>query len=264
MSYFALYLATGAFAGLLAGLLGVGGGLVIVPILAWILAAQGIVSSHIMHLAIGTSLATIIPTAISSLRAHHTRGTVDWPLVQRITPGIAMGCLVGAWFAARLETEALKIILAIFQFYVGTQLLLGFTPNPSRGLPENLGVTLAGSLIGAFSSLIGIGGGTLSVPWMVWCNKDMRLAVGTASAIGLPIAIFGSAGFIFNGLSISALPAHSLGFVYLPALAGITLASIFTAPLGAALTHRLPADTLKKLFAILLYALGTKVLLTTI
>jgi len=242
----------------------VGGGLVIVPILAWIMTTQGVVPAYVMQLAIGTSLATIIPTAISSLRAHHTRGAVDWPLVWRITPGIALGCLVGAWLAARLEPEMLKIILAIFQFYVGTQLLLGFTPNPSRDLPASPGITLVGSFIGALSSLIGIGGGTLSVPWMVWCNKDMRLAVGTASAIGLPIAIFGSAGFVFNGLSISALPPHSLGFVYLPALAGITLASIFTAPLGAALTHRLPVTTLKKLFAILLYALGTKVLLTTI
>ncbi len=241
-----------------------GGGLVIVPILAWILAAQGIVPSHIMHLAIGTSLATIIPTAISSLRAHHVRGAVDWVLVRRITPGIALGCLAGAWLAARLEPEVLRIILAIFQFYVGTQLLLGFAPNPSRNLPSSPVITLVGSFIGALSSLIGIGGGTLSVPWMVWCNKDIRLSVGTASAIGLPIAIFGSAGFIFNGLSSSALPAHSLGFVYLPALVGIALASIFTAPLGAALAHRLPVVTLKKLFAILLYALGTKALLTTI
>lgn len=217
-----------------------------------------------MHLAIGTSLATIIPTAISSLRAHHARDAVDWVLVRRITPGIALGCLAGAWFATQLETGTLKLILAIFQFYVGTQMLLDFAPNPSRGLPLDLGMTLVGAIIGVLSSLIGIGGGTLSVPWMVWCNKGMRQAVGTASAIGLPIAIFGSAGFVLTGLSIGSLPAHSLGFVYLPALAGIALASVFTAPFGAVLAHRLPVDVLKKVFAILLYALGTKMLLTAI
>lgn len=259
---FGYYLVTGAFAGLLAGLFGVGGGLVIVPILAWILATQGVVPAYVMHLAIGTSLATIIPTAISSLRAHHTRDSIDWSLVRRITLGIALGCLAGAWIAARLETGSLKLILATFQFYVGSQLLLGFAPNPSRDLPSNAGITLMGSFIGALSSLIGIGGGTLSVPWMLWCNRDMRQAVGTASAIGLPIALFGSAGFVFNGLAISALPAYSVGFVYLPALAGIAFASIFTAPVGAALAHRLPIPLLKKLFAILLYALSAKLLLT--
>jgi uncharacterized membrane protein YfcA len=141
-------------------------------------------------------------------------------------------------------------------------LLLGFAPNPSRNLPKAFGITIAGSLIGALSSLIGIGGGTLSVPWMVWCNKNMRLAVGTASAIGLPIALFGSAGFIFNGLTVPSLPVYSLGFIYLPALAGIAIASIFTAPVGAALAYRLPVATLKKIFAILLYALGIKLLLS--
>lgn len=259
-----LYLATGAFAGLLAGLLGIGGGLIIVPILAWILAAHGITPDHVMHLAIGTSLAAIIPTAISSLRTHNAHGAIDWSLVQRITPGIALGCLAGTWLAARLDTNVLKLILAIFQFYVGSQMLLSLPPKPSRSLPSTFGTTLAGSFIGAFSSLIGIGGGTLSVPWMVWCNKNMQHAIGTASAIGLPIAIFGSVGFIFNGYSISTLPAYSLGFIYLPALLGIALASVFTAPIGAALAHRLPVSILKKLFAILLYALGIKMLLTVV
>ena len=253
-------MALGAVAGLLAGLLGVGGGLIIVPILAWILTANGAAPIHIMQIAIGTSLATIIPTAISSLRAHDARGAINWRVVRHITPGIAIGCLIGTSLAAQLETGSLKTIVGIFQIYVGTQLLLGFAPNPSRGLPGNMGFGLVGGLIGALSSLIGIGGGTLSVPWMIWCNRDMREAVGTASAIGLPIAIFGSAGFVVTGLSATLLPAHCLGYIYLPALGGIVLASILTAPVGAALAHRFPTSLLKRIFAILLYLVSIKML----
>jgi uncharacterized membrane protein YfcA len=258
MQAFALYLAAGAGAGLLAGLLGVGGGLVIVPILVFIFTANGFPPEHVLHLALGTSLATIIITSISSARAHHAHGAVNWDVLRRIAPGVAAGCLAGAWLAGQLDARPLKILFVVFEFYVGTQILLQIAPHPARKLPGNIGMTAMGVVIGLVSSLVGIGGGTLSVPFLVICNRGMREAVGTSSAIGLPIAVFGSIGYILSGLHVPDLPGHSIGFVHLQALAGIALASAFTAPLGAKAAHRLPVPLLKKLFALLLYALGAK------
>ncbi len=262
MEVIALYLAGGAVAGVLAGMLGVGGGLVIVPILTFIFTAHHFPPQHILHLALGTSLSTILFTSISSARAHHSRGAVNWQTVRYIVPGIAIGCLAGAWLAARLETGLLKMLFVAFEFYVGTQMLLEFTPNPVRALPGRIGMAAAGTVIGLVSSLVGIGGGTLSVPFMVFCNRDMREAVGTSAAIGFPIALFGTLGFVLAGRGIDTLPAQAMGFVYLPALAGLVLASMLTAPLGARLAHRLPVPVLKKLFAVLLYGLGLKMALT--
>jgi uncharacterized membrane protein YfcA len=257
-----LYLATGALVGVLAGLLGVGGGLVIVPILTMIFAGLHFAPQHIQHLALGTSLASIVVTSVSSARAHHRRSAVNWQIFRDILPGIALGCLSGAWLASRLDAEPLKIVFVLFEFYVGTQLLLEFSPNASRSLPGRVGMALVGVVIGALSSLVGIGGGSLSVPFMVWCNCNMREAVGTSSAIGFPIAVFGSIGFIIAGWGVNTLPAHSAGFVYLPAMVGLALASVLTAPFGAKLAHRLPVPLLKKIFAFLLYGLGLKMALT--
>lgn len=259
---FLLYLATGAVTGVFSGLFGVGGGLIIVPMLSLIFAVHGFPSAHIMHMALGTSLATIIFTSISSARAHHQRGGVSWVAVQRIIPGVIFGTLLGAWLAAQMNTTWLKGLFVLFEFYVGTQLLLEFCPNPSGREPGSRIMLFAGTLIGALSSLVGIGGGTLSVPFLICCNYTMRQAVGTSSAIGLPIALSASAGYLFTGLQAQGLPPMSAGFVYLPALAGIALASVLTAPLGAWLTHRLPIPLLKKLFALLLYAVGIKMALT--
>jgi len=257
-----LYLATGAFVGVLAGLLGVGGGLVIVPVLAMIFTGLQFPLQHVQHLALGTSLASIVITSISSARAHHNRGTVNRQTVRDILPGIALGCLSGAWLAARLATEPLKILFILFEFYVATQLLLEFAPNASRSLPGRFGMTVVGIVIGAMSSLVGIGGGALSVPFMVWCNRNMREAVGTSAAIGFPIAVFASLGFVATGWNVEALPAYSAGFVYLPAMAGLVLTSVLTAPMGAKLAHRLPVPVLKKIFAFLLYGLGLKMAMT--
>lgn len=257
-----LYLATGALVGVLAGLLGVGGGLVIVPILTMIFAGLHFAPQHIQHLALGTSLASIVVTSVSSAKAHHVRGAVNWQIFREILPGIALGCLSGAWLASRLATEPLKILFVLFEFYVGTQLLLEFAPNPSRLLPGWFGMAVVGIVIGAMSSLVGIGGGALSVPFMVWCNRNMREAVGTSAAIGFPIAVFASLGFVATGWNVATLPPYSAGFVYLPAMVGLVLTSVLTAPMGAKLAHRLPVPVLKKIFAFLLYALGLKMALT--
>ena len=253
-----LYLLLGLFAGFLAGLLGVGGGLVIVPVLVFIFSAQHFPEASILHLALGTSLGSIIFTSISSLRAHHAHGAVDWHIVRTITPGIVTGTLLGSVLAAQLSTHFLKVFFVVFLFYVGTQMLLNIKPKPTHKLPGLGGMFAAGNVIGSVSSLVGIGGGTLSVPFMTWCNVKMHQAIGTSAAIGFPIAVAGAAGYVANGLAVKGLPQYSLGFVYLPALAGVVLASMLTAPLGAKLAHKLPVGKLKKIFAILLYTLGVK------
>lgn len=252
------YLALGACAGFLAGLLGVGGGLIIVPVLAFLFSAQHFNDANILHLALGTSLASIIFTSLSSVRAHHNHGAVDWRMVRSIAPGIVTGTLLGSVLAAQLSTAALKLFFVAFLFYAATQMLLDIRPKAHRQLPGKYGLFGAGNIIGAVSSLVGIGGGTLSVPFMLWCNVAMHRAIGTSAAIGFPIAIAGAIGYTLNGLATDNLPAYSLGFIYLPALAGIALTSIITAPLGARTAHRLPVIKLKKIFALLLYLLGLR------
>lgn len=264
MSLFLLYITLGAVAGVLAGLLGIGGGLVIVPMLTFTFAAQGFPESHILHMALGTSLASILFTSLSSVRAHHKRGAVLWPVVLRITPGILIGTFVGSWIASMLTSGFLKGFFGCFLYYVAIQMILGIKPKPTRELPGAMGIFGVGNTIGIFSSLVGIGGGTLSVPFLVWCNTVMHQAIGTSSAIGFPIAVAGTLGYIVNGLGIAGLPNYTLGFIHLFSLAGIVTASVFTAPFGAKLAHSLPVDRLKKIFAILLFLVGTRMILAVL
>ena len=259
MAVWLMYVSLGAFAGILAGLLGVGGGLVIVPVLTFIFTAQHLPDAHILHLALGTSLASIMFTSVSSLRAHHQRGAVDWIVVRRISLGIVVGTFGGSWVAAQLSTRFLKAFFVVFLYYVATQMLLNIKPKPHRQLPGLTAMFGVGGVIGGVSSLVGIGGGSLSVPFLTWCNVAIHRAIGTSAAIGFPIAVAGAVGYVVNGLS-AQLPLYSLGFVYLPALAGIAAASIVTAPIGAKLAHSLPVDKLKKIFALLLIVMGTKLL----
>lgn len=257
---FALFLLTGACTGLLSGLLGIGGGLVIVPALLYLLAQHQFPPEHLMHIALGTSLATIIFTALASAASHHRHGGVDWRIVRRITPGIVLGTLSGSMLASIMPATALKLVFVMFVAYAGTQLLLDFCPPPSRRLPGRIVLFGAGGLIGAFSSLVGIGGGTMTVPFLMCCNCHMRQAVGTSAAIGFPIAVAGTLGYMIAGAGSAGMPAYTVGYVYLPAVAGITAASMLTAPIGAKLAQTLPVHLLKKLFALLLYALGMKML----
>ncbi len=256
------YLGTGAFVGVLAGLLGVGGGVVIVPLLVFTFTAQHLPEAYILHLALGTSLASIIFTSISSLRAHHCRGAVNWPVVKGISPGILVGTFLGSWVAAQLSSGFLKGFFVVFLYYVAIQLLLDIRPKPHRQMPGAAGMFGVGNVIGGVSSLVGIGGGSLSVPFLIWCNLPMHHAVGTSAAIGFPIAVAGAAGYLVNGLSADGLPVGAVGFIYLPALVGIALASICTAPLGARLAHSLPVPRLKKVFAIFVLIMGTRLLVS--
>lgn len=258
------YLGVGAVAGVLAGLLGIGGGLIIVPMVVFCLTWQGIPQEFIMHIALGTSMASIMFTSVSSFWAHHKRGAVRWLVVRRIVLGILLGTFLGSCIAARLSNNFLKGFFVIFLYYVAIQMLTNRKPEPSRELPGQIGMFGVGNVIGVVSSLVGIGGGTLSVPFMMWCNLGVHEAIGTSAAIGFPIAIAGTAGYIFNGIQVSGLPDYSLGFTYLPALAGIVCASVLTAPLGVHLAHSLPVDRLKRVFAILLIVVATRMLISLI
>lgn len=257
-SLFAAYGGLGLGVGFVAGLLGVGGGLIIVPVLIMLLHAHGLAAGMEPQVALGTSLATILFTSLSSVRAHHRRRAVDWSLAGRITPGIVLGTLGGAALATRMPTTVLKAFFVVFLFYAAFQMWLDFKPAPHRGLPGRIGTSLAGGVIGSVSSWVGIGGGTLSVPFMLWHNVPLHRAIATSAAIGFPIALSGAAGYVLGGWTMNGLPTGSLGFVYLPALAGIVPGSVLTAPLGARTAHRLPVGPLKRVFAVLLFTLALR------
>lgn len=264
MEWLLAYLTLGAIAGFLAGLFGVGGGLVLVPMLLLLFDAQHFPVEHVMHLALGTSMATILFTSLASMRKHHQHGAVNWRVVGNITPGILLGTVFGALLAASIPTLGLGIFFALFVYFVAAQILLDKRPHASRQLPGMQGMTAVGTFTGWISSLVSIGGGTVIVPFLVWCNVPLRNAIGTSAAIGFPVAVGGTLGYIFTGMNIPALPDHTLGFVYLPALLWVALASITTAPLGAKATHHMKIGLLRKLFAVLLIALATKLLLKVI
>ncbi|MEG6551584.1 sulfite exporter TauE/SafE family protein [Desulfocurvibacter africanus] len=257
-----VYLGVGAGAGILAGLLGVGGGVVIVPALVFAFTGLGYPAEHIMHLALGTSLASIMFTSVSSFRAHHKRGAVLWSVVKAITPGIIVGTYAGSYVASMLSTGFLKGFFVAFLYWVSIQMLLNIKPKPKRALPGTPGMFAAGSTIGVVSSLVGIGGGSLSVPFMTLCNIPMHTAVGTSAAIGFPIAVAGAVGYLVNGLSAQGLPPMSIGYISMPALIGVAGMSVLTAPLGAKLAHALPVDKLKKIFALLLIITATRMLVS--
>ncbi|MDD6181699.1 MAG: sulfite exporter TauE/SafE family protein [Desulfovibrionaceae bacterium] len=255
-----VYLCCGAVAGVLAGLLGVGGGIVIVPMLVMVFPSQGIPPEYVQQLALGTSLASIVITSVSSTRAHHSRGAVHWDIWKRITPGILLGTFCGGLVATRMPTMFLKVFFICFLYVVAVQMLLNYRPAASREMPGRLGTAVAGTGIGLISSFVGIGGGTLSVPFMSFCNVPLHHAVGTSAAIGFPIAVAGTLGYVIGGWSAPNLPAGCLGFVHLWALLGLASASFCTAPLGAKLAHAMPVKTLKRAFAVFVIIIATKML----
>ncbi|MCE7913134.1 MAG: sulfite exporter TauE/SafE family protein [Nitrosomonas sp. PRO4] len=265
MEWWLIYLLTGAFVGFFAGLLGIGGGLIIVPALISVFSAQGFPADRIIHMALGTTMATIIFTSAASLRMHHQHGAVNWQIVKNITPGIFLGTFAGAALASSMTGQLLSLIFVIFIFYAATQMLLQFRPSPMFRLPGETGMLFVGSVIGALSSLVAIGGGLLSVPFLTLCKVKLQHAIGTAAAIGFPIAVAGSAGYVVNGyLQPEPLPNYSFGYVYLPALGWLVLASMLTAPLGAKLTHSTKTGILRTIFVVLLYSLGIRMLINLI
>lgn len=253
-------LVLGLAAGLLAGLFGIGGGLVIVPVLAVLFVAQGFPEDAALLMAVATSLATIIMTAVSSVLAHHRLGAVLWAKVFRLSPMIMVGAAIGAVVAEHITADALRYVLIVFLFYAGTLMALQVKPKPGAGKQAAWMDFSVAAMIGVLSSIVGIGGGTLTVPYLVHGRMPMSNAVAVSGACGLPIAIAGTASYALLGWDAVDLPEWSLGYVYLPAFAGIALSSIFTAPLGAKLANKLPAAKLKRYFSLLLFVMAVKLL----
>jgi uncharacterized membrane protein YfcA len=254
------YPLVGVFAGFIAGLFGVGGGLAIVPVLFMLFTAQSFPVEHSMHLALGTSMATIVFTSIASMRAHHAHGAVRWDIVKVFAPGLVLGTLSGSFFATWIPTRPLAMVFTAIVYYASLQMMLDFKPKPHRQLPGTLGMVATGILIGVVSSLVAAGGGFLSIPFMVFCNVVIHQAVGTSSALGFPIAAAGTVGYILSGLKTLGLPDYSLGYVYLPALIGVVAISFLMAPVGARLAHKLPVKQLKRAFGAFLALLATNML----
>lgn len=254
------YPVLGAVVGFFAGLLGVGGGGIMVPLLTTLFVAQGFPFDQVVHMALGTSMAGIVLTSMSSLRAHHQHGAVRWDIVMGITPGILLGTFCGTFIASRIDTLPLAIFFVAFMGYVSLQMLINVKPKPSREVPGLVGLSAAGAGIGGVSALVAIGGGSLSVPFMTWCNVKMQHAIGTSSAIGLPIAVAGTVGYMINGWGAPGMPPYTLGYIYLPALVLVSAVSMAMAPVGARLAHTLPVPVLKKIFAGVLISLSLKML----
>jgi len=251
-----VFVALGAIVGFLAGLLGLGGGMTMVPLLTFVFTRQGFPAEHIVHMAIATATATIVFTSIASMREHHRHGAVLWPVVVGLAPGIIAGSLVGPQIVGGMSTPLLSAFFAAFVAFGATNILLDRKPKPTRELPGKGGLFAVGSGIGLISSMVGAGGAFLSVPFMTACNVNIRNAVATSAALGLPIAVAGTIGFVIAGLGQTELPANSIGYVYLPALLAIVAASVVSAPIGARAAHRWPVTALRRAFAFVLYALA--------
>ena len=262
MEWWLGYAAIGAAVGFFAGMLGIGGGAIMVPLLVMLFEAQGLPKSHILHLAVGTGMATILFTSLASVRAHAARGAIRWDIAWKITPGILLGGVFGSWIASFIPTAAFAAIFTAVIYIAATNMLLDRKPKPSRQPPGLGGMFVFGFLVSAVSAFTAIGGAFMTVPFMLWCNVPLLQAIGTAAMIGFPIALSGTIGFIATGLRETGLPPYSVGFVYLPALAGIVVLSMLMAPVGAAAAHRLPTLWLKRIFAVLFYVMATRMLLT--
>lgn len=252
-----MLLVLGAMGGFLAGLLGIGGGMFLVPALTWMFALLGMGGDEVVKVAIASSLATIMMTSLSSIRAHHRRGAIEWSIVRNIAPGLLIGAVVGAQFARFIPGQWMAWFFAVFVGYSGAQMLLDKKPSPGRGLPGQGAQAGVGAGIGVLSALLGAGGGFLSVPFMVWCNVAIHRAVATSAALGLPIAVAGTVGYVISGWGrVESLP-NTIGYLHWPTIVLISLCSVCFAPLGARAAHQMNVKQLKRAFGVLLLVLAT-------
>lgn len=264
MQHFWIFPLLGVVAGILAGLLGIGGGLVLVAALVWVLPWFGIPQEAAMHAALASSLASIVLTASSSAYAHHRRGSVMWPTVAWMVPGLLLGGWLGSGLAVYLDDNVLRWVVAIYCLIAGAQMAVGkarvagdaASVPPPRGLP----MSAAGTGIGAISAVVGIGGGSMTVPLLVWLGVAPVRAVGTSSACGIAIAIGSALGYAMHAPA-GALPEHAVGYIYLPAAIGVAIASVLAAPYGTRLAHAISGTTLKRVFAIFMVVMGLSIVM---
>jgi len=253
----------GLCTGFLAGLLGLGGGMLMVPFLTIILTARAYPPGATVKMAVATSLATILFTSLASVRAHHQRGAVMWPVAALLAPGILVGAFAGSQLAAALPARLLSLLFALFVTFSATQMLLNHKPKPARTLPGAPGMFGVGGVIGLLSSLVGAGGAFVSVPFMTWCNVTIHKAVGTSAALGFPVALAGTIGYLVAGWRLPQTPPGAFGYLYWPGLLVLSIASVATAPVGARLAHRMDIAPLKRAFAMVLYCLAAYFVLRT-
>lgn len=251
-----VFLALGAFIGFLAGLLGIGGGFTTVPVLLEIFSREGFAVEHLVPMAIGTSAATIVFTGVSSARAHHAIGAVNWKIVAAMTPGIVVGSLAGPQVASALPPALMAAAFGAFIWFGSYRMVRNKPPVASRQLPGRIGMAAVGAGIGMIAGMVGTGGAFLAVPFMTRCNVALRMAVATSAAMSVPVAIFSATGFVIAGWSKPGLPPYAIGYVYLPALIGIVITSTLLAPVGARLAHEWPVKRLRYAFAAMLFCLG--------
>ncbi len=258
------FLALGSFVGVISGLFGIGGGGVIVPILTAIFLVNGVSESTVLHTALGTSMAIIIVTSISSIRAQQKKKAIVWSVVKSMAPGIIIGTFLATFIASKLDSFYLSIIFVIFMFYTSVQMFIGKKPKPDSKVFSNKTHFYTGGIIGALSSLVSIGGGILSVPYLIAQNIDIKKAIATSSAIGFPIAVSGTLGYIINGWENTSFDTLTLGFVNISAFACVAIASFLTAPIGVMLVHKINVDFMKKLFSIMTLGLSIKMIFSLI
>lgn len=261
MDWWWAYLAVGVFVGFFSGLLGIGGGSAMVPLLAFIFAAKGFPAQYVVHLALGTCIAAIMFTAISSALSHHRHKAVDWRVLAQLGPGVVLGAAAGAALARLLDARLLAIVFTALVYYAATLMLIERRAQPKREPSGSAGMWAMGGVVGLFSTLTATGGAAMVVAYLVRRNISVHAAIGTASAASLCLAFAGTIGYVLSGSTVPALPSLSVGFVYLPALAWIVAASMLLAPVGAAVAHRTPGRRLRRVFAVVLYALATGMLL---
>ncbi|MBU3724186.1 MAG: sulfite exporter TauE/SafE family protein [Burkholderiaceae bacterium] len=256
LSMMVALLVIGAFTGFMAGLLGVGGGMMLTPFMTFLFTVAKFPPELVIKMALATSLTTILFTSIGSVRAHHKGGKVRWDIARPMGIGAFIGTFIGANFAGALKSQWLAIFFALFVGYSAIKMFRTSKPKPSREVPGSAPLAAVGSGIGFVSSLVGAGGGFLTTPFLVWCNVTMHQAIGTSAALGFPIAAGGLMGYIIAGLRLENLPEWSIGYIYLPALAACAAASLITAPIGARTAHKMNVASLKRAFAVLLLALA--------
>lgn len=262
LEFVLIYLALGGFVGFMAGLLGIGGGGILVPMLTAIFLAQSFPIAQVVHVALGTSMACIMVTSFSSLRAHHAKGGVVWKLVWLMAPTIMLGTFLATFVAAQLSNKALALFFSVFMAYVASQMFRSQPVQAGSAEASKLELGLVGMLIGGVSALVSIGGGSLSVPYLSWRRLDIRKAIGTSAALGFPIALTGTLGYVINGLNSGQALVHTWGFVYWPAVLLVMVPSYFTAKIGASAAQTLPIKTLKRIFGVLLLLLSIKMLVS--
>ena len=257
---FAVYLAIGLVVGFFAGMIGVGGGAIIVPVTTAVFGARGFPAEHVLRMALATSMASIIFVSFSSMRAHHDHGAVSWTILRQMLPGLIAGGFAGTWLARYIPTLPLAILFAAFMTYAAANMLIGWKPDARTRTPGIVGMSIAGFLICVVAALVAVGGAAMVIPYLLWCSVPFHTALGTAAAVGFPISIAATLGYVVNGWNQSGLPWGSLGYVYLPAVAGIAIGSALLAPVGARLAHSSSVRTLRIVMAVVMFGLSIKLI----